>query len=153
MAKRIVKWTLDGTILKLSKAIEDAVVEAEFDISKLFPTINEMPDVQKQLIIFGTRQKLMDTGASAVGESETKIQAAKTKWEELLAGKWTGERVNSTGAAENKKLLNELKEASKAVTMQGLMMKQVMASFPGNPEFTAEDAAKLQEFIQIAAGQ
>jgi hypothetical protein len=147
MAKRIVKWTLDGTILKLSKAIEDAVVEAEFDIIKLFPSFLEMTDVQKQLTTFGIRQKLMDTGASAVGESETKIQAAKTKWEELLAGKWTGERVNSTGAAENKRIAAEVKEAAKVVSLQGLMMKKI--AFPTT--FTEEDEAKLQEFLKRMA--
>jgi hypothetical protein len=149
MAKRIVKWTVDGNILKLSKVIGSegvAVVEAEFDIIKLFPEFDKFTDVQKQLSIYGLKQKLMDCGAD-VSTSDEKISSAKTKWQELLDGKWTGERVNGTGAAENKAILANVKTASKEVTLQGLLIKQAL--FPTT--FTAEDEVKLQEFLAVLA--
>lgn len=154
MGKRVVKWVLNRAILAVAKALEDpkseVLIEAEFDLEKLFPKFTELSEVQQQLIVYGTKQKLMDVGAG-VGDEGGKISAAKKKWTELLEGKWAGERVNATGAAETKKAMTGLKEASKAVTMQGLMLKQVMAGFPGNEPFTAEDAEKLQEFIELAA--
>ena len=47
--------------------------------------------------------------------------------------------------------MSALKEASKAVTLQGLIIKQAMAAIPGNPAFTKEDEAKLAEFMEMAA--
>lgn len=63
----------------------------------------------------------------------------------------TRPRVNTSEATLVKKTANALKEASKAVTLQGLIIKQAMAQIPGNPVFTAEDAAKLAEFMALAA--
>jgi hypothetical protein len=60
-------------------------------------------------------------------------------------------RANSTGKAEDKAALNTVKEAAKAVTMQGLIIKQVLASLPGNEPFTEADAEKLAEFLELAA--
>jgi hypothetical protein len=151
MAKRVVKWTLDGMILKLSKALEDpkseVVIEAEFDLAKLFPSFIEYSEVQKQLVVYGTKQKLMDSGASDIGDGMTKIQSAKAKWAELLEGKWSGDRVNATGAAENKRIVSEVKEATKVVSLQGLMLKKLV--YPAT--FTEEDEAKLQEFLAEVA--
>ncbi len=153
MAKRIVKWSLDGAILKLGKALEDpkatAEIMAEFDLAKLFPAFSELTIVQRQVIVYGVKQKLMDVGAGEIAEVEGKVQRAKTKFQELLDGKWEGERVNATGAAENKRIVAEVKEASKAVTLQGLMMKKI--AFPAT--FTPEDEARLQEFLEIYAKQ
>ena len=60
-------------------------------------------------------------------------------------------RANNSETVITKKTVSALKEASKAVTLQGLIIKQAMAAIPGNPAFTAEDEAKLQEFMAIAA--
>ena len=151
MAKRIVKWSLDGTILKLSKPLSDpksiAVIEAEFDLVALFPDFANLTDVQKQLIVYGTKQKLMDTGASDIGDSDGKVKSAKSKWAELLEGKWTGDRINSTGAAENKRIVNEVKTASQVISLQGLLLKKV--AYPD--KFTADDEIKLNEFLVIEA--
>jgi hypothetical protein len=159
MARRLVKWFLEliegKPVLKLSKALEDpkatAVIEAEFPLAELFPTINEMTDVQRQLCIFAVKQKLMDSGASDIGEYQSKIGAAKDKWKELLEGKWTGERTNATGAAENKVLAGKVKEVlgSTVVSLNQLILKQML-----HPEtFTEEDEAKLHEFLVEAAKQ
>ena len=63
----------------------------------------------------------------------------------------TRPRVATGEATVVKKTVNALKEASKAVTLQGLIIKQAMATIPGNPPFTAEDEAKLAEFMKLAA--
>jgi hypothetical protein len=102
---------------------------------------------QSQIIVYGVKQKLMDVGASEVAEADGKVTAAKKKWDELLAGKWEGERVNSTGAAENKRVMSEIKKVTEATTMSGLLIKQTL--YPD--KFTAEDQAKLDEFIQVMA--
>jgi hypothetical protein len=149
MAKRIVKWSLDGSILKMSRPIEDpkavAEVFAEFDLTKLYPTFKEMTVVQSQIIVYGVKQKLMDCGASEVGAVDGKVTAARKKWDELLAGRWEGERVNSTGASENKRVIAEVKKASEAVTLQGLLIKQTL--YP--EKFTPEDQMKLEEFLAV----
>ena len=63
----------------------------------------------------------------------------------------TRPRINASEATVIKKTVTALKEASKAVTLQGLIIKQAMAAIPGNPSFTKEDEAKLAEFMALAA--
>lgn len=62
-------------------------------------------------------------------------------------------RVATSEATVAKKTHNTLKEMGKAVTLQGLLIKQAMATIPGNPAFTSEDEAKLAEFMAIASGK
>lgn len=129
MAKRIVKWSLDGSILKLSKALENnenVTIDAEFDLTKLFPEYKTLNEVQQQLIVFGTRQKLMDVGASEVGNADGKISSAKKQWEQLLTGKWAGERVNGTGASESKRIATTIKGVRKNATPEQLIALQTL---------------------------
>ena len=155
MAQRIVKWTLDNTVLKLSKYTDDKeatlIIEAEFDLRDLQDVMEdpENKDFTMQALTFMAKQKLMDSGANAIGDFGGKILAAKNRWKELLEGKWTGERVNATGAAETKRLVKEAKEASKVISLEGLSVKKLL--YPST--FTAEDEAKLQELIAVAAGK
>ena len=155
MAQRIVKWTLDGTILKLSKYTDDKeaalIIEAEFNIKDFVDTINkpENSDFAAQALTYLLKQKLMDSGVSNVGDFEGKILAAKNRWKELLEGKWTGERTNATGAAENKRLINNVKSISKVVSLEGLIMKKTL--YPNT--FTPEDEAKLQELMEVAVAK
>lgn len=155
MAQRIVKWTLDGTILKLSKYTDDKeaalIIEAEFNIKDFVDTINkpENSDFTAQALTYLLKQKLMDSGASNVGDFGGKILAAKNRWKELLEGKWTGERTNATGAAENKKLINNVKSISKVISLEGLIMKKTL--YPNT--FTPEDEAKLQELMEVAVAK
>ena len=156
MAKRLVKWTLDGSILKVSKTVEntdhaEVEISASFDLKELFPTFATLKEVPRQLIVYGTKQKLMDTGADQKGSAEGKIDAAKIKWQELLDGKWSGDRVNATGAAAAKKTTAAVKEIAKAVTLEGLVMKKALSGIEGNEPFTDEDQAKLDEFLAVAA--
>ena len=155
MAQRIVKWTLDGSILKLSKYTDDKeaalIIEAEFNIKDFVDTINkpENSDFTAQALTYLLKQKLMDSGASNVGDFGGKILAAKNRWKELLEGKWTGERTNATGAAEDKKLINNVKSISKVISLEGLIMKKTL--YPNT--FTPEDEAKLQELMEAAVAK
>jgi hypothetical protein len=63
----------------------------------------------------------------------------------------TRPRVNTSEATLVKKTVNAMKEAGKAVSLQGLIIKQAMAAIPGNPAFTEDDAKKLAEFMELAA--
>jgi hypothetical protein len=144
MKVRLVKWTVDGNILKVHRIIgESTIIEAEFDLAELFPAINDMTDVQKQLVIYATKQKLMDCGASEIGNAGGKIANAKKTWADLVAGKWSGERTNSTGASENKRVANEAKTASQVVSLEGLIVKKTL--YPAT--FTKEDQEKLDSFL------
>lgn len=150
MAKRIVKWTLDGVVLNLHKYTETEnkieLVQG-FDLTNIFENFGGMDDVQKQCVVNGVKQKLSDSGASNIGDLDGKIASAKETWDNLLNGKWTGDRINSTGASENKKVAGMAKEMSKVVSLEGLMVKKAL--YPST--FTAEDAAKLAELIAYAA--
>lgn len=148
MAKvRLVKWTVDGNVLKAHRIIgEQAVIEAEFDLVKLFTEFDKFSDVQKQLTIYGTKQKLMDSGASEVGNAGGKIANAKKIWERMLAGHFDGERVNSTGASEDRKAGKQAKELSQVVSLEGLIVKKTL--YPAT--FTEADEAKLQDFLKTA---
>jgi len=148
MKIRLVKWTVDGNVLKVSRIIgTEAVIEAEFSLVEIFPNFNEMTDVQKQLMIYAVKQKLMDCGASEVGNAGGKIANAKKTFADLVAGKWTGERTNSTGAVENKRVVNEAKIASQVISLEGLIVKKTL--YPAT--FTAEDQIKLDDFLLSVA--
>jgi hypothetical protein len=156
MAKRIIKWTLDNTTLNMHKYVgtvngkENATeLICGFELVELFPDFTTMADIQKQVIVYGIKQKLMDKGASEIADTEGKIVSAKNKFADLVAGKWSGDRTNATGAAEDKRAFSELKTLTKEVSMNGLMMKRLM--YPAT--FTDDDETKLQEFINRAAKQ
>ena len=153
MAERIVKWTLDGAILKLSKYTDNkeaaVIIEAEFNLNDLLKVMSDEKnrDFTMQALTYLAKQKLMDSGASSIGDFGGKILAAKNRWKELLEAQWKGERINATGAAETKRLVKEAKEASKVISLEGLSVKKLL--YPS--AFTAEDEVKLQELIAAAA--
>jgi hypothetical protein len=155
MAKRLIHWSLEGSVLSISKALEDpkatAIIEASFEITKLFPTYDSLTDCQKYLIVYGIKQRLADTGADQIADAGGKIANAKAIWADLLIGKVKGERANATGAADNKKFKAAITEEAKVVSLEGLVLKKAMAKIPGQPAFTEEDEAKLQEFFGIMA--
>lgn len=161
MAKRLVSWNLDGTILVMSKIAEvvegkqtvaskDILLVAKFDLVKLFPTFAEFTDVQKQITVYGTKQKLSDSGAGDIASYEGKVKSAEDKWKELLDGKWGGSRINATGAAENKRNIASMKVTATIISLEGLVMKKSMAGLPGMEAFTPEDEEKLQSFLKTA---
>ena len=150
MAKRIIDWTIDKGNLCLCKYNSDkdakADIQATFDLKKIYPTFDEFSAVQSHVVVYGAKQILADSGAGSVGDLEAKVESAKEKWGYWLEGKLAGPRANSTGNAENKKILDTVKTASKVVSLEGLMMKKL--TFPET--FTKEDQTKLDEFMALA---
>lgn len=165
MAAKIVNWVVNEAtnMLQLSKYVakadkekqtEPIVIAAEFDLVKLTDKLfgidyTKLSDQGKQAFIYLCKQKLMDTGASQVGDFDGKVAGAIRRYEELLEGKWTGERVNATGAAENRKIATTMKETARVVSLEGLIVKKQL--YPD--KFTAEDQEKLNEFLKMAAEQ
>jgi hypothetical protein len=159
MAVRLVKWTLEivntdenkKAVLKMVKPLENATGEivAEFNLIELFPDFLSLTDVQQQVVAYGTKQKLSDKGANEVANLGGKVTNAKAIWATLLEGKWSGDRMNATGAAENKTALANMKAAAKVLDFNGLMAKKLM----GVETFTPEDEQNLQKFMKIMLEQ
>lgn len=144
MAERLLDWTVDGNrVLSMNRYNSDKEAEVEtlatFDLKEL---PQEMTDA---LEAYGAKQKLADSGASAVGDVDGKVELATKKFDELKEGKWVGERVNATGAAENRKLASTAKTMSKVVSLEGLMAKNMF--YPDT--MTEDDHKKLAEFMAI----
>jgi hypothetical protein len=93
-----------------------------------------------------------DYKATEDGRDAYRLDCLKKRRElERHINEGTRPRVNTSEATLAKKTVNAMKEAGKAVSLQGLIIKQAMSAIPGNPVFTAEDAAKLAEFMALAA--
>lgn len=150
MAKRIVKWTLDGSSLKLYKVIneKESELKSTYDMEELFEDFNSFNPVQKHTVVYGVKQILSDTGASDKGDADGKIESADSRWADLKAGKVVGERTNSTGAAEERRIGKLFKATanSAVISMESLMAKKL--AYPAT--FTAEEDAKLKELLQRA---
>lgn len=123
--------------------------------------VSNVPDEVKLYCLKGFIDDLQDATAS-IKKSDYKDnedgQAAyrfdcrdKRRELEKHINAGTRPRANASENTITKKTVSALKEASKAVTLQGLIIKQAMAAIPGNPAFTKEDEAKLKEFMTIAA--
>jgi len=149
MAKRVISWKSEGTSLFCGRANDSEVVDYlyTFNMEELFPGFSAFTLVQKYISFYGTKQILADCGSSEKDFSG-KMLLAQKKWDDLKSGRVSAERTNGTGAAENKQIASAVKAAMKEVTLQGLLVKQLLT--PGL--FTEEDNAKLQEFL-VAAGQ
>ena len=86
MAKRLVKWTLAGAVLRISDA-EDEKAFREFRLKSLFPEWDEMTEPQRYIVVYGVKQALADAGASDESASD-KVFAAFARWENILAGEF-----------------------------------------------------------------
>ena len=152
MANRLRDWSINGNILEMReyvKADSDKTGKllVEYDITKLYPNFKEYNEVQKFIIVYGLKQKLADEGSSCKGDLQGMIDAANEKWQMFLDNKLVGVRANSTGAKENKRLADGIRESSKVISLSGLVMKK--SQFPD--EFTPEDQEKLDKFFLIMA--
>jgi len=168
MAKRLIDWSLTGSILVMGRYI-DADTPADelvkFNLKLLFPIsenqepykdekgkvipwdgFSELTEVQQFIFVYGLKQKLADCG-SAEKDPDEKAKLAKSKFDDFVKGKIVGLRANATGAKENKKLADTVKASSKVVSLEGLMMKKI--AFPDT--FTDEDQKKLDEFLEMVA--
>jgi hypothetical protein len=149
MAKRIISWKLEGTKLNLCRPVQSnqaIVIEKSFDLLKIFPDFEKLTDVQRELIIYGIKQKLADAG-SQENSLDGKAVAAQDTWNDLAAGKWKGERSNGTGASENKKIATATKTIlAEGISLNGLMMKKMLT-----PEkFTTEEQEHLDRLMKEA---
>ena len=122
MAKRIINWKNEGSTLFCGKVSEIVDFTHSFNLEEVYPKFNEYTPVQMVL--------------------------AQKKWEDMKAGRVSAERANGTGAAENKQIASTMKAAMKEVTLQGLLVKQLLTP----SLFSEEDNVKLQEFL-IEAGK
>ena len=150
MAQRILDWAVKGSELVMSKYNGKDVPNEEltkFDILEVFPGFNEMTEVQKFIVEYGFKQKLSD-GGSSVNTADEKVAIAKEKFKMFVDGKLTGVRLNATGAKENKRIAEAVRNTAKVVSLEGLLIKK--ATFPD--QFTDEDQVKLNEFLVIVAG-
>ena len=110
---------------------------------------------------YGMKQWISDQVSAVKGEKDKILgmieaynDAAKMGIELTPTGKIRSlgkPRSNATGAAEAKRFAEEMKAASEVVSLEGLVMKKAMSKIPGQPAFTEEDEAKLQELFQEAA--
>lgn len=100
MAKREVKWSLVGSVLNMSKYLNetsDVILQATFNLTEIFPDFNTLTDVQKYVVQYGVKQRLSDKGANDIANIEGKVTSAKTIWADLVAGKLQHERSNASG--------------------------------------------------------
>lgn len=149
MAKRLIDWTLVGSVLAMGKYIDSDTPADElekFDLTELFPEFKDLNEVQRFLVVYGIKQKLADCGSS-VKVAEEKAKLAKAKFQDFVDGKLVGERANGTGAKENKRLVGSLKAVCQVVSLEGLNAKKCF--FPDT--FTKGDQKKLDEFNILAA--
>lgn len=142
MAERIVKWLLLDCVLKMAQVVGENKVEikAEFDLSKIYPTFATFNDTQKQIIAYGIKQKLSDKGANSIADFGGKCQVAKQKYDELVAGKWSGERANATGDAEVKSAVKAIKAERANYSVEQLKAMKTLGF-----KLTAEEEAKIAE--------
>ena len=123
--------------------------------------VSNMPDEVKLYCLKGFIDDLQDATTSIKkydykdnedGQAAYRLDCRDKRRElEKHINAGTRPRVDASENTITKKTVSALKEASKAVTLQGLIIKQAMAAIPGNPAFTKEDEAKLAEFMAIAA--
>ena len=149
MAKRLIDWTLKGSILVMGKYIDKdtpATELAKFDIIELYPNFNKLNEVQQFYIIYGIKQKLADRSSSET-VAEEKVVLAKELWKDSKDGKVTVTRSNATGAKENKRIATAGREAAKVVSLEGLLTKKTL--FPDT--FTEDDQVKLTEFLKMVS--
>ena len=148
MAKRLIDWNAKTNgVLELSEYVsgeEYGKMLETFDLKKIFPQYEKLNEVQRFLIIYGTKQKLADAGSSEK-TAEDKAKAAGLKFDELVEGKLQAPRANASQVKENKRIAGKAKEISQVVSLEGLMMKKI--AFPDT--FTEEDQKKLNELMVI----
>ena len=123
--------------------------------------VSNVPDEVKLYALKGFIDDLQDATASIKkgdykntedGQDAYRLDCQHKRRElEAHINAGTRPRANASETTITKKTVSALKEASKAVTLQGLIIKQAMAAIPGNPAFTKEDEAKLAEFMAMAA--
>jgi hypothetical protein len=149
MAKRLIDWTVNGSVLVMSKYMADDVPNVElekFDIEKIYPDFTKASEVQQFLFVYGLKQKLADAG-SAEKDAMEKAKIAKDLFSLFTAGQTGSPRANGTGVAAAKKQVAAVKAASEVISLEGLIAKKTFFS----DTFTEKDQAKLDELLMASA--
>ena len=86
MAQERIKWTyIEGT---LSIGFENEILDF-YDLTTLFPTIEDMNEVQKMLIVYGFKQNLSDKIANMKDYTiNEKIKVMTARYMDLVKGIW-----------------------------------------------------------------
>lgn len=61
----------------------------EFDMRTVFPNFDELPEVAKQFVRYGVKQKLDDSIADADGDVDVAVEDMQSTIDAIMAGKWT----------------------------------------------------------------
>jgi hypothetical protein len=86
MAQERIKWTyLEGTI---QIGFENNILD-NYDLKVLFPTIENMTEVQRGLVIYGFKQNLSDKIAGMKDYTmKEKVKTMTERYESLVKGVW-----------------------------------------------------------------
>jgi hypothetical protein len=148
MAKRVISWKLEGTMLNLCRPVEKnvaVIIEVSFNLLEIFPDFEKLTEVQRELVVYSIKQKLSDSGSQEISSLDGKVAQAKETWADLVLGKWRGERANGTGASEDKRLAKTTKSIlAEGVSFNGLTMKKMITP----EEFTEEDQMHLDRLMK-----
>jgi hypothetical protein len=142
MAKRLVKWTLAGSILRVADAGNEDDWR-EFRLEELFPEWSALTEAQQYVVVYGVKQCLADAGASDP-EPTDKISSAFTRWEGILTGEL---RVQATAETKLEKAETALREAREKLELFRSLPPehQVLANSLGVGEKALESAVKRAE--------
>ena len=86
MAQERIKWTyIEGTV---QIGFENETLDV-YDLKGIFPTIEEMTEVQKGLIVYGFKQNLSDKIAGMKDYSiSEKVKVMTARYMDLVKGIW-----------------------------------------------------------------
>ena len=81
-----IKWTyIDGT---LSVGFDNEILDV-YVLKDLFPTIEELPEVQRMLVIYGVKQNLSDKIANMKDYTlNEKVKVMAARYMDLVNGIW-----------------------------------------------------------------
>lgn len=99
MAKKTMDWTFtDAGLLTCEHKDVEPSKNQEFDLTSIFPDFAELDNIQKNVVVYGTKQKLADSVAASKDMAYTvneRIATLSNMWSRLCDGVWSqkgGER-------------------------------------------------------------
>ena len=93
MAKKTMDWTFtdEGVMSVEHKDVEPSKV-VDFDITDIFPDFKDLDAIQKNVVVYGLKQKLADSVAANADVKYTvneRIVTMSNTWSRLKDGIWT----------------------------------------------------------------
>jgi hypothetical protein len=99
MAKKIMDWTFtDAGLLTCEHKDVEPSKKQDFDLTCIFPDFADLDNIQKNVVVYGTKQKLADSVAVSKDMAYTvneRIATLSNMWSRLRDGVWSqkgGER-------------------------------------------------------------